>query len=284
MTRIAIDESEARVLLASPDLIAIGARGDAARRQRHGLRTTFVRVFEVHVDAPPAALPPGVSAGEFRVVGRPPSLEAALAAVHAAAALAGDRPITGFSLADLPGIDGEESLPAACRALHAAGLEAVASVPLDLLGDPTEAINAARGEGLRVTRLTVHEGSSADPMDLVVRARDLQEALGGFAVFAPLPQTMSVTVPSTGYDDVRLVALARLVAGNIDSIQVDWARYGPKLAQFALTIGADDVDGVAAIDPGVLGTRRSPIEEIRGNIRAAFLEPAERNARYEVIG
>jgi CofH/MqnC C-terminal region len=284
MTRIGIDESEARDLLASPDLIAIGGRADAARRQRHGARTTFVRVFEIHVDAPPAFLPPGVSAGEFRIVGHPPSLEAALAAVHAAAALAGDGPITGFSLADLPGIDGEESLPAACRALHAAGLEALASVPLDLLGDPTEAINAARGEGLQVTRLTVHELSTADRLDVIVRARDLQEALGGFRVFAPLPQTMSVAAPSTGYDDVKLVALARLVADNIDSVQVDWARYGPKLAQFALTIGADDVDGIAAIDPGVLGTRRSPIEEIRGNIRSAFLEPAERNARYEVIG
>jgi hypothetical protein len=38
------------------------------------------------------------------------------------------------------------------------------------------------------------------------------------------------------------------------------------------------------MDPGALGTRRSPIEEIRGNIRAAFLEPVERNARYEAIG
>ena len=58
---------------------------------------------------------------------------------------------------------------------------------------------------------------------------------------------------------------------------MDWALYGPKLAQVALTIGADDVDGVAAVDPGTLGARRSPLEEIRGNIRAAGLEPVERN-------
>jgi aminodeoxyfutalosine synthase len=236
------------------------------------------------VDARVASLPAGVSAGEFRIAGRPSSLEAAIAAVHGATAIAAGVPVTGFSLADLPGIDGGESLPAACRALHAAGLEAIAAVPLDLLGDPSEAVNAARGEGLQVTRLTVHELSSADRIDVVIRARDLQETIGGFRVFAPLPQVVSVAAPSTGYDDVKLIALARLVAANIESIQVDWARYGPKLAQFALTIGADDVDGVAAIDPGVLGTRRSPIEEIRGNIRAAFLEPVERNGRYEVIG
>ena len=95
---------------------------------------------------------------------------------------------------------------------------------------------------------------------------------------------MSISSPTTGYDDVKQVALSRLVADNITSIQVDWQLYGPKLAQFALTIGADDVDAVAAVDAGTLGTRRSPIEEIRGNIRAAGLEPVERNGRFEAIG
>jgi aminodeoxyfutalosine synthase len=83
---------------------------------------------------------------------------------------------------------------------------------------------------------------------------------------------------------VKQVAVARLLATTIESIQVNWPLYGPKLAQFALTIGADDVDGVAAVDPGTLGARRSPLEEIRGNIRSAALEPVERNGRHEVIG
>src|SRR4051812_47795638 len=75
-----IDESEARVLLDSPDLIAIGVRADPVRQRLHGSRTTFVRVFEIHVDAPPASLPAGLSAGEFRIIGRPASLEAAIEA------------------------------------------------------------------------------------------------------------------------------------------------------------------------------------------------------------
>ena len=83
---------------------------------------------------------------------------------------------------------------------------------------------------------------------------------------------------------MKQIALTRLIADNIQSIQVDWSLYGPKLAQFALTIGANDVDAVAAVDPGILGTRRSPIEEIRGNIRSAALEPVERNGRFEAIG
>jgi aminodeoxyfutalosine synthase len=95
---------------------------------------------------------------------------------------------------------------------------------------------------------------------------------------------MSVTTPTTGYDDLKQISLARLLVSNIDSIQVDWPLYGPKLAQVALTVGADDIDGVAAVDPGVLGTRRSPIEEIRGNIRAAGLEAAERDGRFRLLG
>jgi 2-iminoacetate synthase ThiH len=54
------------------------------------------------------------------------------------------------------------------------------------------------------------------------------------------------------------------------------------LAQVALTVGADDVDGIAA-NHGVLGTRRSPIEEIRGNIRAAALEAVERDGRFRLL-
>jgi aminodeoxyfutalosine synthase len=92
-----------------------------------------------------------------------------------------------------------------------------------------------------------------------------------------------VSQPSTGFDDVKQVALARLIVSNIDSIQVDWPLYGPKLAQVALTVGANDVDGVAAVEAGLLGLRRSAVEEIRGNIRAAALDPVERNARFEAL-
>jgi len=279
-----LDENDARLILDCKDLIAVGVAADTVRRRLHGARTTFVRVFEVHVDAPPAALPPRVSAGEFRIVGRPSSADAAVAAVGAAAAIAGGVPVTGFSLVDLQSLAPGTSLGAFCTALRRAGLGAVAELPVDLFDDVGAAVESARAAGLAVLRLTVQALADEDRIAVVARARDLQNALGGFRVFAPLPRTMSISTPSTGYDDVKQIALARLLAANIESIQVDWPLYGPKLAQFALTIGANDVDGVAALDPGVLGTRRSPIEEIRGNIRSAALEPVERNARYEVIG
>ena len=89
-------------LLDTPDLIAAGVAGDEVRRQMHGARTTFVRVFEIHVDAPPQALPPRTHAGEFRLIGRPATLDALLTSVRAAVALAGGVPVTIGSMKILP--------------------------------------------------------------------------------------------------------------------------------------------------------------------------------------
>jgi aminodeoxyfutalosine synthase len=82
---------------------------------------------------------------------------------------------------------------------------------------------------------------------------------------------------------VKRIALARLLVTNIPSIQVDWSLYGPKLAQVALTVGADDVDAVSAVDDLSEGRRRAALEEIHRNIRAAGLEPVERDGRFEPI-
>jgi hypothetical protein len=279
-----ISESDVQDILESRDLIAIGARADDVRRRLHGPRTTFVRVFEIHVDAPPSTVPAGTSAGEFRIIGRPSSIDAAVASVRAAVNLANGVPVTAFSLSDLANLDDGSSLAATCRALRDAGLEAVAEVPIDLMDNAAAAVSVAREAGLAVPRIIVQALTQLDRVSIVNRARDLQNAVGGILAFAPLPRAISIAAPSTGYDDVRQVALARVIAENIESIQVDWSLYGPKLAQFALTTGANDVDAIAAVDPGTLGTRRSPIEEIRGNIRSAALEPVERNARFEAIG
>lgn len=279
-----LSEGDAHVILATGDIVSVGMLADEARRRRHGTRTTFVRVFEIHAASPPSPLPPRVHAGEFRIIGKPDDARAAEAVVHAASALAGSVPLTGFSLADLLGIAGSASaLGPLCSRLRGAGLKAVADVPLDLLEDAASSVQAARGAGLDALRLTVHVASHDAGYAIVEKARVLQEEVGGFVAFAPLPRNVPIAQPTTGYDDVKQVALARLVAGNIPSIQVDWPLYGPKLAQVALTMGADDVDGVEAIDPGILGTRRSPIEEIKGNIRAAFLDAAERNGRFELL-
>lgn len=279
-----LTQAEAAALLAGHDLIAIGSRADQVRRQRHGARTTFVRVLELHVDAPPSNAPANLAAGEIRIIGRPASVDAAVAAVRSAASFANSTPVTGFALEDLQSLSREahRSLADVCRALRAAGMDAVAEVAIDTLGD-FRAVEEVRAAGLGAARLVVRELAGDARIDIVERARDLQAAVGGFSAFAPLPRHVVVSQPSTGFDDVKQIALARLLVSNIDSIQVDWPLYGPKLAQVALTVGADDVDGIAAVEQGTLGTRRSAVEEIRGNIRAAALDPVERNARFEPL-
>lgn len=285
-----------RALLTTPNLIDVGVEGDAVRREMHGARTTFLRVFELHVDAPPASALAGLAAGEIRIVGRPSSEDVAIRAAAAAAGLGGGVPVAGFSLADLVALaGGTAQVTALCMRLRSAGLDAVAEVPVDAewAGAAADAIRAARAGGLGVERLTValpprgeRSGSAMDVdgrLDLVERAAALQDQLGGFRVFAPLARIQPAGNPTTGYADVKQIALARVAVRNIPSIQVDWALYGPKLAQVALTVGADDVDGVAAVDAAALGPRRSALEEIRNNIRAAGLEAVERNGRFEPV-
>jgi hypothetical protein len=270
------------------NLIAFGARGDEERRRRHGVKTTFLRVFEAHVGAIPAAIPAAATAGEFRVVGKPASADDAVAAVKAAVAAAGRVPVTAFSLVDLFELSSHTiyGLTELAKRLVDAGLQALAEAPIDAFGAEGVAVVAIQQTieaGLRVRRLTVREAGADARERLISLAVEIQKASGGVRVFAPLPRVSSIAQPTTGYDDVKTIAAARLHAHNIDSIQVDWQLYGPKLAQVALTMGADDVDGVSPLE-GDLGRRRSPIEEIRGNIKAAGLEPIERNGLFEAIG
>jgi hypothetical protein len=280
MTAMSIADAEA--ILADRNVIAVGVRGDDERRRRHGVKTTFVRVFEIHTDAIPAALPAGLSAGEIRLIGTPASASAAIASVQAARAVSGGIPLTGYSLADLQPLagDGDDRLAELAGRLAAAGLDAVSDAPIDLLPDAVGTIRAVRSGGLEVPRLTVHQATD-DPLRLAGLARDVQASVGGVRAFAPLARVTSIAQPTTGYDDVRQIAVTRLLVDNIDSIQVDWALYGPKLAQVALTMGADDVDGVSPFE-GDLGRRRSPIEEIRGNITAAGLAPQERDGAWRL--
>nr|MBA2604389.1 hypothetical protein [Acidobacteriota bacterium] len=81
---VSLELADAPAIVGAPDLIAVGALADEVRRQLHGVRTTFVRVLEVHVGAIPAALPPGANAGELRLVGPPSSATQALEAVASA--------------------------------------------------------------------------------------------------------------------------------------------------------------------------------------------------------
>lgn len=279
-----VSDAELTTLAATYDIINLGMLADEARRRRHGTRTTFVRVATVSADLKaPTTWPP--EAGEIRIVGVPGNRAAAVARVAAVAAAAHGTPVTAFSLTDLEAIAAADgaTLRSVLEQLRAAGCELVADAPLDRLANARRSIEEVNIAGLALARLTVHQLVTPDVVPLFKSVVALQRSVGVIRAFAPLPRTTTPASPSTGYDDVKRVALARLVVDNVASIQVDWSLYGPKLAQVALTVGADDVDGVSAEQETTEGRRRAPLEEIRRNIRAAGQEPVERNGRFDAV-
>ena len=269
--------------LLDTDLLGLGALADQCRRARHGDRVTFVRVAQVSATSgsdAPLDVPPG--AREARLVGRPSDAGHALALTRRLVSLAGGIPVTGFALDELAEMCGgdPERLAELLTQLADAGLACIAEARVDRMDDTRWLDLALRAE-LPVTRLTV----AATPVPAVAAACRVAEwgtAVAGVRAFAPLARTIGAH-PSTGYEDVRQVALARLLVDNIDSIQVDWSLYGPKLAQVTLTFGADDVDAVSPIDSLEHGRRRTPVEEITRNITAAALVPVQRNGRFETV-
>jgi aminodeoxyfutalosine synthase len=219
----------------------------------------------------------------MRIDGTPASRAAAVERVREVGRAAGAVPLSAYSLADLEQLAARErvTLRALLEELCAAGLELVAEAPIDRLQSARRSIEEVNIAGLALGRLTVHRLPSSDSVPLFKSVAMLQREVAVIRAFAPLPRLINPAVPTTGYEDVKRVALARLVVDNVPSIQVDWALYGPKLAQVALTVGADDVDAVSADDEAGDGRRRAPLEEIRRNIHAAGQDPVERNGRFD---
>jgi aminodeoxyfutalosine synthase len=279
-----LSDDEIGSLAETHDIITIGMMADDVRQRLHGTRTTFLRVADVPA-SPEGATSWPAGAGEVRIVGTPLSRKAAVDRVRQVAALAKGTPVSAFSLSELERLAASEAvtLRALLEELQAAGLELVADAAFDQLQDPKRSVEEVNISGLALARLTIHQLASSDTPALFRRVASLQRRVAVIRAFAPLPRAFNPAVPTTGYEDLKRVALARLIVDNIASIQVDWSLYGPKLAQVALTVGADDVDAVSPEDETGEGRRRAPLEEIRRNIRAASQEPVERNGRFEIL-
>ncbi|HYS26468.1 MAG TPA: hypothetical protein VEP46_12715 [Vicinamibacterales bacterium] len=271
-------------LAATPDILQLGMLADTVRRRVHGAQVTYVRVALCPFDAPFTDAVP-LAAREVRVTGKPDSLEVAVTAVEAARAVAGNRAVSAFSWLDVERLATREQHRASTvlERLRSAGLDALAELPLDGLDDAAAVIETIVAAGYRQLRLTIDRAPADARAKLFAVAAVLQEKCPAIRSINPLPMVLDAMRPTTGYDDVKSVAMARLAAPNIPTIQVDWLRYGPKLAQVALTFGADDIDNVTASDEAPDGRRRAPLEDVRRNIEAAGLEPAERDGRFELI-
>jgi 2-iminoacetate synthase ThiH len=246
LTAAEIDE------LAAADVLSLGMLADEVRRSRVGDTVTYVR------DA------------ETRLTTLPATLDEALASVRAA-----DSGAAGFSLADV--IDRNWGpLTNVLTQLRNAGLAAIAEAPVDRIDDLAGALAAAAEAGLPVLCLSLHDPWAGSRTDYLLKVRSIVERFPSIQTVAPLPRAQSIAVPTTGYDDVRAVALARLALPMVRNIQVDWSQYGPKLAQVALTFGANDLDRVSRVDDESLGRRRTAVEDVRRNVAAAGFTAIER--------
>ena len=276
----ALAADDLRALAASPDILQLGMLADAFKQRLHGRRVTFLRVATCAFDGPIAAsvLP---AALELRLTGSPATLNDALDAVAAARAAAGQRTLSGFAWADIERLAAGD--PAgALEQLRGAGLDAVAELPLDATADAAAALEHLTIAGFQQARLTLQKAPAGDRVDIMLAAGALRSRFPIVKAVNPLPLSLAAFRPTTGYDDVKMVAVARLAAPAIRHVQVDWQRYGPKLAQVALSFGADDVDGISASDEAPEGRRRAPLEEIRRNIEAAGFEAAERDGTFRI--
>jgi len=269
--------TEAELLeLDGADVLTLGMLADEVRRSRVGDIVTYARVLEAGLDGLPggdASTAAVAAAHEVRLTMVPPTLQAATALIGSVRSVLGTgRRITGFSLADLIARSWGP-LADVLHTLKGAGLDAVAEAPADVVSGADVAAAAAAGLGPAV--LSVQHWPGENRVALLLKARAVLEANPALRRFAPLAREQSVTTPTTGYHDVRLVALARLALPSVEVIEVDWRQYGPKLAQVALMFGANHLDRVSPVDDPALGPRRATTEEVRRNITAAGFRPAE---------
>ena len=158
-----------------------------------------------------------------------------------------------------------------------------------------DVMRAAHGVGLKsnATMLYGHVETPAELADHMVRLRDLQDDTGGFNAFIPLSfqpaNTGLSTLPGpTGYDDLKMLAVGRLVLDNFRHVKAFWINVGLKLAQVSLAFGVDDLDGTvveekishaAGVDTGQELTRDELVRVIRGAGRT----PVERDTLYNVV-
>jgi len=167
-------------------------------------------------------------------------------------------------------ISGEEWL-AVMREVHAAGLKSNA------------------------TMLYGHVESYDDRVDHMRRLRGLQDETGGFQVFIPLafqkennPLGHLKNPLSSGVDDLKTLAVARLYLDNFANIKAYWVMLGEKIAQTSLCFGVNDLDGTVVEekighDAGAASPQTMTKEAIVAMIRQAGRVPVERDTLYNEL-
>jgi len=143
------------------------------------------------------------------------------------------------------------------------------------------------------TMLYGHVESLADRVDHLRQLRVLQDETHGFVGFVPLayqPEDNDIPVekPPTGFDSLRTLAVSRIYLDNFDHITAYWVGLGLKLAQVALSYGADDLHGTIIEEhifhmAGATSPQLQTEADMVKAIREAGRIPVQRNTFYEPI-
>src|ERR1700690_3768299 len=143
------------------------------------------------------------------------------------------------------------------------------------------------------TMLYGHVESLADRVDHLRQLRALQDETHGYVGFVPLPyqpdnNDIPVEKPPTGFDALRTIAVSRIYLDNFDHITAYWVGMGLKLAQLALSYGADDLHGTIIEEhifhmAGATSPQLQTEAEMVKAIREAGRTPVQRNTFYEPL-
>jgi aminodeoxyfutalosine synthase len=152
--------------------------------------------------------------------------------------------------------------------------------------------------GLRsnATMLYGHIEESRHRIDHLIRLRELQDETGGFQTLIPLAfhpdntklgEEMKIQKP-TGLMDLRTMAVSRLMLDNFPHVKAYWVMLGIKIAQIALSYGADDIDGTVVHekiyhDAGSDSPQEVTVAELRRLIEEAGRVPVERDTLYHEV-
>ncbi|HTU34535.1 MAG TPA: aminofutalosine synthase MqnE [Candidatus Acidoferrum sp.] len=149
--------------------------------------------------------------------------------------------------------------------------------------------------GLRsnATMLYGHIETPEERVDHLLKLRELQDETRGFVTFIPLAFHPANTALShlpkpTGLDDLKTIAVSRLLLDNFDHIKAYWIMLTPRIAQIALGFGANDLDGTVVEekiyhDAGATTPEHLTRADLERLIRAAGRVPVERDTLYNRV-
>lgn len=148
------------------------------------------------------------------------------------------------------------------------------------------------------TMLYGHVESADDRIEHLTMLRDLQDETGGFLTYIPLAyhtehnelgeQLGRVGTATTGYEDLKNIAIGRLFLDSIPHVKTHWPMVTPFISQIALAFGCDDVEGTVIFErvyheAGARTQMGMAYEGLVGLIRDAGKVPVERNSLYQTI-